>query len=272
MKSIKFPSKYLGNGDIGNLHFKFAKTLLSSLSEFNVIDDDNNKDESLWPSFIIDNKIIMFDYQDFKSLHHNYKYSDICLKTQYTDKMKDITNVFPWSQISFNDWPGYFKLRKEIKYSAKTDLVLNNQKPYGNAKGRRDTVRLMLKGKYGSNVSATYDLPQNKFFEQINDCLVYVHVPGYSNNMFDRAHGQMFGFGCCLITTEIPNTLPNNLKPIPGTHYLKCKDDYSDLINLIEWCKKNRVECIKIGNNAQQLFDESLTPDAMNKHLKKILE
>ena len=40
----------------------------------------------------------------------------------------------------------------------------------------------------------------------------------------------------------------------------------------IEWCKKNRVECIKIGNNAQQLFDESLTPDAMNKHLKKILE
>ena len=58
MKSIKFPNNYLGNGEIGKLHFKFAKTLLSSLSEFTVIGDDN-KDESLWPSFVIDNKIIM---------------------------------------------------------------------------------------------------------------------------------------------------------------------------------------------------------------------
>ena len=270
MKLIKFPNNYLGDGAIGNMHYNFAKVLLSSLSNFKVVGDENT-DESIWPSFNIDDKTIMFDYQDFKSLHRNYKSADICFKTQYTDDMIPIANVFPWSQISFTDWAGYFKLRAEIKYSAKTNMVLNNQKPYGNAKVRRDTVRLALKAKYGSLVSATYDLPQDQFFKQINNCLVYVHVPGHSNNMFDRAHAQMFGFGCCLITTEIPNILPNNIKPMPGVHYIKCKNDYSNLIELIEWCKNNRAACVEIGNNAQELFDNSLTPKAMNNYIKKIL-
>lgn len=267
---IEFPSEYQGWGKIGKHHYSFAKNLLNEFKDFEISYTKFTSD--IWPSFKINGKIIMFDYQDFKSLNSNYKNVDICLKTQYTDKVKNYDNVYPWSQISFNDWDNYYNhLSKEIKYTAKTDIILNNQKSYGNAVDRRNTVKSILKKEYGSNVTIKHSLPQTDFFNLINKCLVYVHVPGYSNNMIDRAHVQMFGLGACVITTEIPNTFPNNKKPKPGIHYIKCKNDYSDLIELIEWCKSNREECVKIGNNAKQLFNESLTPKAIHKHLKKII-
>jgi len=269
-KLIKFPNEYLGNGKIGAIHYKFAKYLLSEIKEFEIETFDSSLD--IWPSFKINDKIIMFDYQDFKSLNENYNNVDICLKTQYTSDLENIDNVFPWSQVSFLDWSYFHNLRSLINYKAKGNLIINNQKPYGNAKQRRLKVKNLLQSTYRNNVSTKPDMNQTKFFKQINDCLVYVHVPGYSNNMLDRAHVQMFAFGCCVITTNIPNILPNGLKPIPGEHYIQCNDDYSDLIQLIQWCKNNRDECVRIGNNAKILFNNSLTPQSVNTHLKNILK
>lgn len=266
---VKFPNKYLGNGIIGELHYSFAKSLLSYMPNVKLSLIDINCD--LWPSFLLNEKTIMFDYQDFKTLHSNYKNADICFKTQYTDDLMHIKNVFSWSQISFFDWDYFYKLRKTIKYDASGSIILNNQRPYGNAIERRTYVQRILKNKYSTDVSTKYDLPQDAFLSNINQCLTYVHVPGYSNNMLDRAQIQMFAMGCCIITTKIPNILPNNLKPIPGEHYIKCKDDYSDLIELIEWCKDNRNACVEIGNNAKELFDLTLTPVSIEKYINNII-
>jgi hypothetical protein len=270
IKLVKFPSNYIGNGNIGKIHYEFAKSLLNEMKDFSIKEFDLSSD--LWPSFIIDDKIIMFDYHDFETLHHNYNNVDLCLKTQYTPIHKKYTNIFPWSQISFLDWNNFYQLRNEIKYQANNDLILNNQKPYGNAKERRLNVRKILKDNFPGQVSTKPDMEQSEFFKQINNCLVYVHVPGYRNNMLDRGHIQMFAFGCCVITTNIPNILPNNQKPLPGKHYIKCNDNYSDLVELINWCKMNRNKCKEIGNNAKKLFDESLSPKAIENHLKKILK
>ncbi len=267
--NIKFPNKYSGHGKIGQLHYTFAKNLLSYMPNVKLSLVDINSD--LWPSFLLNEKSIMFDYQDFKTLHSNFKNVNLCFKTQYTDDLSNIKNVFPWSQISFFDWDYFYKFRKTIKYNASRNIILNNQRPYGNATERRIYVQGVLKDKYSEDVLINYDLPQDTFLSNINQCLTYVHVPGYSNNMIDRAHVQMFAMGCCVITTEIPNIFPNNLKPIPNIHYIKCKDDYSDLIELIEWCKDNRKKCIEIGDNAKELFDLTLLPSSIEKQIKQLI-
>ncbi len=269
MIKVKFPSIYRGSGGTGKLHYEFAQSLISEMEGFQL--NLESIDNKLWPSFIANGKTIMFNYHDHKSLPNNYKNVDICLKTQYTDTYLEDDRIMPWSQISFTDWKKFYKQRNSIKYTAQSNIILNNQVPYGNAKERRTYVQNLLKKRYDSDV-LTKKLPQDHFFNLINSSLVYVHVPGHSNNMIDRAHVQMFAFGMCVITTEIPVTFPNDKKPLPGIHYIKCKDDYSDLINLIEWCKDNRNRCIEIGNNAKVLFDESLSPKAMGIYLKKIIE
>lgn len=267
---IKFPEHYLGTGDIGKIHMDFAYNLLQEID--NVTLEAYNNKEPEWPIFKIGNLKIMFDYQDFKELHSNYKNADIILKTQYTDNLIKYKNVYPWSQVSFMDWKKYEQYNTEIKYTANSNIIINAQKPYGNAKQRRIRVSSILKEKYNNNVIISPSYTQDDFFKLVNNCLVYVHVSGYSNNMIDRSHVQMFGLGCCVITTEIPNIFPNKKKPIPGVHYIKCKNDYSDVIEIIEWCKKNRNECVKIGNNAKILFEESLTPNSIGVHIKKILK
>lgn len=258
---IKFPRTHYSKGKIGQLHWEFAKNLLCQSKDFEIQEIDIPISE--WPSFYIGDKQIMFDYYDdnFVGLDKKYTIADFCFKTQHTEETIH-KKVSAWSQISFMN----FDQIPVTNYQASGNLILNNQKCYGRATTRRSHVQSLLKNRYGKNLNTTI-YSQMDFYRLVNSCLTYVHVPGYRNNMIDRAHVQMFALGCCIITTYIPTLFPNGLRPIAGIHYVKCADDYSDLCEQIEWIRNNKNEAIAIGQNAKELFANSLTPDAISKHI-----
>ena len=118
----------------------------------------------------------------------------------------------------------------------------------------------LLKGNL-KNVKTKCLPNQIDYWMDINKCLVSVCVPGATNNMLDRGQWQYMAFGCCTISPILPELLPFDKKLIPDVHYIRCKDDYSDLLEKIEWCKQNREKCIEIGRNAKKLFLETSTPE-----------
>jgi hypothetical protein len=122
----------------------------------------------------------------------------------------------------------------------------------------------------GYNVDYTLT-DQVDYWKKINGCLVSVHVPGFNNNILDRAQLQLMGFGCCTISPKLPELLPGYVPLVPGTHYLECKGDYSDIPSIIDWCKSNRDECIDIGLNAKGLFMNHCTPEVLTLWIKECI-
>ena len=144
-------------------------------------------------------------------------------------------------------------MESEIKYSCNNEIILNNQRVFGNAKERRTKVQHLLTSVYKKD--ADFKLTdQITYWKKANNCLVSIHVPGARNDMLDRAQYQMMAFGVCTVSPYLKDILPHGAQFQSGYHYIECKPDYSDLIEKIEWCKKNREKCIKIGQNAKDYF------------------
>ena len=170
--------------------------------------------------------------------------------------IEETDNIFAFPKVSFYNWLEYYSLEKNIKYNADGHITYR-QRPYGNAYERRTKIKDLLKD-YDVKTSL---LNQQIYWDEVKNTLVSIFVPGYSNNMLDRGQLQYIALGCCTLSPNIPEIFPFNKKLIPNTHYLCCKDDYSDLLEKIEYCKNNKEHCLEIGNNAKQLFKETSTPE-----------
>jgi hypothetical protein len=208
---------------------------------------------------MIDDKLIRFDFSDFENLNEDdIKTCDIYFKFHYIDSYSKYENVFPFTPVNFHNWEEYYELEKLIKYKA-VGKILNNQTPFGAAIERRTYVQQILTHKYGKNLSIERKT-QTEFFKSINNGLVSICVPGARNNMLDRGQCQYFGLGSCTISPRLISTLSWNKKIEPGIHYIQCNDDYSDLIEKIEWVRNNKTDAIKIGESAKLLFQKTTTP------------
>lgn len=58
----------------------------------------------------------------------------------------------------------------------------------------------------------------------------------------------------------------------PNEHYLECKPDFSDFLDIIEWCKSNDKKCQKIAENGRIFINNFLDQETENKIEKKIIE
>ena len=212
---------------------------------------------------VIDNKRILIDFWNFLESVEDSDNFDICFKYEYSsDYCAQHKNIYPMSKTSFHDWGDYFKLRKVIEYKCNTNIILNNQRPRHGALERRLKVRKMLQDKYGGLIDTEIS-NKIEFWMKINSCLVSVCVPGQRNDSLDRGQFQYMAFGACTVSPNLSMVLPY-MEPLePGVHYIKCADDYSDLIEKVEWCKEHRAQCVEIGNNAKKLFWETCIPSAI---------
>lgn len=211
----------------------------------------------------INGKKVLFDYSDYHRVVRRHPINTPCFKYHYSyNSKKSYKNLFPFTPTSFINWPRYFELSKSIQYRAEGDLIINKQKPYGNAIERREKVIDMLRKRYADigSITTKPDDSQEIFWQMINKCLVAVFVPGATNDMLDRGHLQYLAFGCCTIAPSIVDRLPYGKKLLPSVHYVQCASDYSDLIEKIEWCRKHRGTCRRIGRSAKQLFLKTSTP------------
>jgi hypothetical protein len=163
---------------------------------------------------------------------------------------------FPFPPISFYDWGRFAQLKSTITYHAEGP-VSSRQWPHHAAKGRRIDLQAMLHSHFPTVLTSIID--QLSFWNEISKIRVYVHCPGYSNHILDRAQLQYMAFGCATISPHIPEILPFDRQLVPNVHYIMCKDDFSDVPALID--KYSQKELLEIGSCAKELFNITCTPD-----------
>lgn len=219
----------------------------------------------------IDDKRILIDYCDHAWIPKNVEEFDIIFKYHNSKHISSNKRLYSLTPISFYDWREYDDLQQNLQYTADSDIVLNNQTPGASAKERREKVQEMLTKQYGNNFDKTITCKQI-FWRKIARCLVSVCVPGARNNMLDRGQLQYWAFGACTISPRLDIMLPFWREPMPGMHYIECADDYSDLIEKIEWCRGNRDACREIGTAAKELFEKSCTPEQVWKWINTCLK
>jgi hypothetical protein len=147
---------------------------------------------------------------------------------------------------SFNYVPGY--------------KILSKQLPNGAATDRRNYVHQILLDKFNNSVDIDANDDQIDFWKLHETCLVSVCVPGATNNMVDRGHIEQIGLGVCTISPYLTTLFPGNTELTPGTHYIQCKDDYSDLIQIIEELQRDKGLSKYIGDNAKRFYNTFYTP------------
>jgi len=218
-----------------------------------------SKDEVRFIAYTNDEKCV-FDFSDYTEALE--KINTTYYKFHPSEQtLKEHPTIRPFPPISFYSWEEYYTLADEIKYTCNTDRILNMQRPHTQNYKRRVFVQKMLRDKYGEN-AITHLTNVTEFWDQINSCLVSVCVPGARNDIIDRGHLQYLALGCCTISPEIIDVFPGNVKLLPGVHYLACNSDYSDLLDIIEYCKCNRQRCMRIGLAARHFFSSHCTPEA----------
>lgn len=228
-------------------------------------------------SMLINDTQCIIDYTDHTTIQKEYNPNIPYLKFHYDRELcKDRPNIYPLGPIIVhpdlsNDLSYFLELIEKDNYNPlESDVVQCKQRPYAGALERRTMVKQNLKERYGSNFDGEL-VDKKQFWDSQSHCLVAVCVPGARNDMLDRGQWEQMGLGVCTISPELNVTLPKFNTPLPGIHYIECKPDYSDLIDLIEWCKENRQICKDVGNRAKSLFISLYTPHKYWKWIDEII-
>lgn len=228
-------------------------------------------------SCLVNNKQIIIDYADHSTRSWRHLYPNVpYFKFQTNFPLLD--NTIPLGPpivgvkkpVSEKAAVGdYDTLRHKFNYVPGTK-ILCKQTPNGRAVGRRTAVHNMLINKFSADrVDINAKSAQQEFWKAHEDCLVAVCVPGATNNMVDRGHMELIGLGVCTVSPRLDTIFPWHKLLEPGVHYLQCKDDYSDLADIIRDAESNKDLCKDIGNNARKFFNKYYTP---TKYWQWILE
>lgn len=95
-----------------------------------------------------------------------------------------------------------------------------------------------------------------------------VHVDGHVSAFRLSLELSM---GCVILLVKSPWKIWYRDLLIDGVHYVSVKEDLSDLIEKIKWCRDNDAECETIANNARKFFDTYLQKNGVMDYMQKIL-
>ena len=253
MFDITFP-EHVGQ-PYWNIHFKYVLYIFQELG--------CDRTYPKQPGFVIlvNRKTILVDYNDDAN---TIPKCDIPIFKFHCTK--NIPRVHPFPSVSFCDSNRYKYHLTNLHFNVTSNQICNRQRAYGNAKDRRNNVQAVLIKKYGDRV-LTNIVNESTFLNSLTDAKLYIHVPGFCNNMADRATLQMFALGMPTITPHIPDLLPN-YQTWDGC-YLKCKDEYSDLTDIID--NVTDEELLRVSKASKAKFKEYCTPEAIGKYIQSFL-
>jgi len=250
-------------------HYKFIIELLKAANIEVKLYHDKRKGRGFVMHY--KDKSILIDFGDHLNIADDYSKYDAQFRFHYSYKRhKGLKNTFPLTPISFYNWDEYFNLQKTLRYNA-NGMILSNQRPGAAALKRRKLVQYRLKEWYGGQVDTSFT-GRKAFWKKVNKCLVSVCVPGARNDILDRGQLQYMAFGACTVSPPLDVVLPYWTELKPDEHYIACREDYSDVLNVIEDCIHNREKCIKIGTQAKQAFLNYCTPGKVIEWLNHCLE
>lgn len=270
MSKIQFPKKFRKH-KYGKIHIMFLRDYLIRGGADLIEVPENDKVFSFYKdidhfliSITVDGRQVIINCSD----HHYLTYQDefegipIFKFHYYRDFHKDMPNVFPIGPMMiYNEKPeknmsNYFIIRREYNYTP-GDIVLNKQKSYGKSVERRNNVKSVL---HSESTDLNGRSKQVEFWQQHENCLAAVCVPGAHNDMLDRGQYELMGLGVCTISPFIKTVMPWDQDLVPDKHYIRCADDYSDLKEKIEWARENKDRCQTIGDNAGAFFTNYCRP------------
>jgi len=207
----------------------------------------------------VDGREVLFDFDNFPTLTEGERAHPCVFKFHTQEGMPD--NVHAFWPVTFFNWPQYEKLADQVTYIASGSWVSSRQRCHYGAKERRERVQRLL----ADNLPAvrTEIIGQAQYWGEAAACLCAVFVPGARNDMLDRAMGQYMALGCCCVAPPLLTLLPWNERLVPGEHYVVCRPDYGDLLDVIAWCDLHRKRCVEIGRAAKDLFLRAGHPRAV---------
>lgn len=257
MFKIIFPE--FKNQRYWNLHFEYVLNIFKRL-ECEIEYRDRGQD------FIvtINGEDFFFDHADYSSIEG----ANLGLRTFKFHVYSESANVIPFSPVSFNDWDKYYNLSDGLEYNG-VGYITSRQRPYAGALQRRTDVQKLLKKHFSVQTGV---IEQESYWREVPRILTSVFVPGYCNNMLDRGQFQYMAFGCATISPRLPERLPFNRTLDPGVHYVVCRDDYSDLIDIINGAMREKDYLIQIGRNAKKLFGETSEPAKLGEWIAQNLK
>ena len=268
--NMLFPKEYI-NHKYSLIHFNFFLQY-AKIARVNVDLVPSNKqvfigrDNNLFFSCAINNKQVIIDYSDHYYSNWKHLFNGIpYFKFQTTDKSnKSIIPLGPpivgvkQKRSTGETLRSFFSVKQSFNYTP-GNSILCKQLPNGNATERRIHVQKLLQNNFKiTDTSANDD--QLIFWNKHENCALAVCVPGANNNMIDRGQMELFGLGVCTVSPTLNTKLPFKKNATENVHYLKCNDDYSNLIEIINKVKHDTETLKRVGNNAQNLFDEIFTP------------
>ena len=95
-----------------------------------------------------------------------------------------------------------------------------------------------------------------------------VHVDGHVSAF--RLSLEM-SMGCCILLANSKYRLWFRRLMKPMVEYIPIKEDLSDLVDKIRWCRKNDNACKKIAKNAKKFYLKYLQKDGILDYLQKII-
>ena len=265
MNKLIFPSDYEKHR-YGNIHLSFFLEY-AKLAGLQIDYDVNQRvfcyfEKTKWIfSCVINDQQVIFDYGD-----HVKNYIDEFLNIPYfkfqvqNDKTKAIPvgPLFvknPYTDLT-TDWFLDFREQFQYKHSKK---ILSKQIPH---KDRRVFVQSLLEENFpATRIDIKAHEKQAVFWKKHEVCAGAICVPGSTNNMLDRGQYELMLLGVPTISPHIKTRLPWNLKLESGKHYLKCKDDFSDVIEKAKILQNNPNLCYEISKNARELFESYCCPE-----------
>jgi hypothetical protein len=246
-------------------HYEHVKNYLKHIDTISIIDDWDSTiatefHNNNFATFVANQKVI-FDYSDhlgtmdFNSLKETVPYF------KFHTTIGGDTRCIPFPPMSFPDWDAYYDLIDKIHYNP-TGSIFYKCRIYGGAIERRTAVLDALKSYNGLPVDFDF-VDQSEYFTSLNNCRINVIMPGSRIDILDRTHLQSFAFGIPVITPNITTLLPYNKIFEPNTDYIECSPDGSDILELIEKYKDDKVYLDFISNNCKTKFAETCTLDAV---------
>lgn len=219
---------------------------------------------AVMPMFV-DGVEIGIDFSDYNQFSIPLTRVAYQFRIQHTPAFEHFENVGSFPQLSYLDWAQYRKWAATLRYygnseqiSNRVDLAIGSKEKKTD---RRLAVRAILVRHCGLRLQVDR-VPFEEFLARTLACRVHVHVPGSWPHMLDKVMPQLWSFGMPIICTEIFTTCCG-VRPEPGVHYIRMRDDFSDLPAVIDWCDHHPQELAAIGANAKQYFESHCLPQAI---------
>lgn len=266
---LKFDKDYL-NHRYGLIHFNFFVQYAKIAGiQVDLVESNDKifiKDEQLIFSCTINDRQVVVDYADHATRNWQIEFPGIpYFKFQTNLPLTDgcIPLGPPMVGIKKKGTKGatmreYVNLRQLYNYTP-GESILCKQMPNGSALDRRNYVHNLLATNF-KNIDITYDTDQIDFWRAHESCLAAVCVPGATNNMVDRGQMELMGLGVCTVSPSLNTVFPRSQLLKPGTHYIRCRDDYSDLVDVLTRLQTYPELCKRIGNNAQKFYNKHYAP------------